>query len=78
MTGLVQPFISTVIGLARQQGAGLHSRRPIAIILAAQNTAGVYVCPSFSEPALEAFGQTLLESVTARLADQDPFFSPAS
>ena len=46
-------------------------------MLAAQNTAGVYVCPSFIDPALEAFGQTLLDAVNARLAAQDPFFSPA-
>jgi MraZ protein len=76
MTGLVQPFISTVIG-------SLDSKGRVCIpashrhILAAQNTAGVYVCPSFSEPALEAFGQTLLEAVQARLAAQDPFFSPS-
>ena len=76
MTGLVQPFISTVIG-------SLDSKGRVCIpatyrhILAAQNTAGVYVCPSFSEPALEAFGQSLLETVSARLAAQDPFFSPA-
>ena len=76
MTGLIQPFISTVIG-------SLDSKGRVCIpatyrhILASQNTAGLYVCPSFSEPALEAFGQTLLESVSARLADQDPFFSPS-
>ncbi len=39
-----------------------------------QNTAGVYVCPSFADPALEAFGQTLLDSVTERLSAQDPVF----
>jgi MraZ protein len=76
MTGLVQPFISTVIG-------SLDSKGRICIpatyrhILAAQNTSGLYVCPSFSEPALEAFGQVLLENVQARLATQDPFFSPS-
>jgi MraZ protein len=76
MTGLVQPFISTVIG-------SLDSKGRVCIpatyrhILAAQNTSGLYVCPSFSEPALEAFGQTLLEAVQARLATQDPFFSPS-
>jgi MraZ protein len=43
--------------------------------LAAQNTAGVYICPSFIDPALDAFGQSLLDSITARLASQDPFFS---
>ncbi len=46
-------------------------------ILAAQNTAGVYICPSFVDPALEAFGQSLLDDVHARLATQDPFFSTA-
>ena len=76
MTGLVQPFISTVMG-------SLDSKGRVCVpatyrhILAAQNTAGVYVCPSFVDPALEAFGQTLLDSVHARLATHDPFFSTA-
>ena len=73
MTGLVQPFISTVMG-------SLDSKGRVCIpatyrhILAAQNTAGVYVCPSFIDPALEAFGQTLLDCVTARLADPGSVF----
>jgi MraZ protein len=75
MTGLVQPFISTVIGSLDSKGR-VCIPAPYRHILASQNTAGIYVCPSFSEPALEAFGQTLLESVSARLATQDPFFSP--
>jgi len=76
MTGLVQPFISTVSG-------SLDSKGRVCVpatyrhILAAQNTAGVYVCPSFIDPALEAFGQTLLDAVHARLATHDPFFSTA-
>ena len=74
MTGGVQPFISTVIG-------SLDSKGRVCIpatyrqLLAAQNTTGVYVCPSFADPALEAFGQSLLDVVNARLANQDPFFS---
>ena len=74
MTGLVQPFISTVPG-------SLDSKGRVCIpatyrhILAAENTAGVYICPSFIDPALDAFGQSLLDSITARLASQDPFFS---
>ena len=74
MTGLVQPFISTVPG-------SLDSKGRVCIpatyrhILVAQNTAGVYICPSFIDPALDAFGQSLLDSITARLASQDPFFS---
>src|SRR3984885_14486616 len=74
MTGLVQPFISTVMG-------SLDSKGRVCIpatyrhILAAQNTSGVYICPSFVDPALEAFGQSLLDGVSTRLAAQDPFFS---
>jgi MraZ protein len=74
MTGLVQPFISTVPG-------SLDSKGRVCIpatyrhILSAQNTTGVYICPSFIDPALDAFGQTLLDSIHTRLAAQDPFFS---
>jgi MraZ protein len=74
MSGLVQPFISTVPG-------SLDSKGRVCIpatyrhLLMAQNTTGVFVCPSFIDPALEAFGQSLLDAVNARLATQDPFFS---
>ena len=74
MTGLVQPFLSTVAG-------SLDSKGRVCIpasyrhLLAQQNTAGVYICPSFIDPALDAFGQDLLDRINARLADQDPFFS---
>ena len=74
MTGLVQPFISTVAG-------SLDSKGRVCIpatyrhLLSAQNTTGVYVCPSFIDPALDAFGQELLDRINARLANQDPFFS---
>jgi MraZ protein len=74
MSGLVQPFISTVPG-------SLDSKGRVCIpathrhLLVAQNTTGVYVCPSFIDPALDAFGQDLLDRINARLANQDPFFS---
>jgi MraZ protein len=74
MSALVQPFISTLTG-------SLDSKGRVCIpaqyrqILSAQATPGVYVCPSFIDPALEAFGQTLLDTTAARLATQDPFFS---
>ena len=74
MTGLVQPFLSTVAG-------SLDSKGRVCIpasyrhLLAQQNTAGVYICPSFIDPALDAFGQDLLDRVNQRLAGQDPFFS---
>ena len=62
MTGLVQPFLSTVAG-------SLDSKGRVCIpasyrhLLAQQNTAGVYICPSFIDPALDAFGQDLLDRV---------------
>jgi len=74
MTESVLPFISTVAG-------SLDSKGRVCIpaayrqILATQNTGGVYVCPSFIDPALEAFGQSLLDDRSAKLATQDPFFS---
>src|ERR1700753_1049954 len=74
MTGSIQPFMSTVMG-------SLDSKGRVCIpatyrhLLAAQNTAGVYICPSFTDPALEAFGQDVLDRVNQRLAGQDPFFS---
>src|SRR3984885_461931 len=74
VTGLVQPFISTVAG-------SLDSKGRVCIpatyrhLLAAQNTTGVYICPSFIDPALDCFGQELLDRINTRLAGQDPFFS---
>jgi MraZ protein len=74
MTGLVQPFISTVPG-------SLDSKGRVCIpatyrhLLSAQNTTGLYICPSFIDPALDAFGQELLDRINVRLAGQDPFFS---
>jgi len=74
MTGLVQPFISTVPGSLDAKGRVCI---PAAYrhILSAQNTLGVYTCPSFIDPALDCFGQTLLDVINTRLASQDPFFS---
>src|SRR6202012_4889850 len=76
MTGLVQPFISTVMGSLDSKGRfciPATSRH----ILAAQNTQSVYVCPSFAEAALEAFGQSVIDPRHARLSTQDPFFPPS-
>jgi MraZ protein len=74
MTNL--PFQSTVMG-------SLDSKGRVCIpasfrqVLAAQNTPGVYLYPSFFEPALEGFGQSAIDALHARLAAQDPFLSPS-
>jgi MraZ protein len=74
MTGLVQPFISTVPGSLDAKGR-VCIPATYRNILSAQNTIGVYTCPSFIDPALDCFGQTLLDVINTRLAAQDPFFS---
>ncbi|MEI9994950.1 MAG: hypothetical protein WDM91_10175 [Rhizomicrobium sp.] len=74
MTSL--PFMSTVMG-------SLDSKGRVCIpatfrqVLAAQNTAGVYLYPSFVDAALEGFGQVAMDGLSARLAALDPFLSPA-
>jgi len=47
-------------------------------VLSAQGTSGVYICPSFSEAALEGFGDEVLQEFHRRQADADPFFSQAT
>jgi MraZ protein len=74
MTNL--PFQSTVMG-------SLDSKGRVCIpasfrqALAAQNTPGVYLLPSFFEATLEGFGQLTVDALHARLAAQDPFLSPS-
>lgn len=74
MTDGIQPFISTVSGTLDAKGR-VCIPSAYREILAATNTAGVYVCPSFSETALECFGADVLNAVQAKYADLDPFFS---
>jgi MraZ protein len=67
-------FISTMTG-------SLDSKGRVCIPadfrqnLSLQQTNGVYLCPSFSDPALECFGQALMDKTTERLASLDPFLS---
>src|ERR1700709_1179589 len=74
MTSL--PFMLTVLG-------SLDSKGRVCIpasfrqVLAAQNTAGLYVYPSFVDASLEGFGQDAVDGLNARLAAPDPFLSPA-
>ena len=72
----IQPFMSTVTGSLDSKGR-VCIPAPYRQILSAQSTAGVYVCPSFFEGALEGFGQSVLDALHARLSSLDPFLSPA-
>jgi MraZ protein len=68
------PFISTMTGTLDAKGRVCI---PAAFrdVLTSQNTAGVYVCPSFAEAALEGFGDEVLQEFHQRQAAADPFFS---
>jgi MraZ protein len=68
------PFISMPVGTLDKKGRvcipAIYRQ-----ILAAQSTSGVYVCPSFSEPTLECFGETVLQEFHQAQAHEDPFFT---
>lgn len=74
MSGL--PFISTIAGTLDAKGR-VCIPATYRQILATQNTIGVYVCPSFSEDALECFGDDVLQAFSNAQAELDPFFAPA-
>lgn len=67
------PFISTMTGTLDGKGR-VCIPSAYRQILAAQTMTGVYVCPSFHEPALECFGDDVLQAFNQALAAQDPFF----
>ena len=75
MAAEAQPFISTVTGTLDGKGR-VCIPAPFRDILTAQNTAGVYICPSISDPALEGFGDLVLDRFHARQSEKDPFFTP--
>jgi MraZ protein len=72
----VQPFISTMTGTLDAKGR-VCIPATFRDILTAQNTAGVYICPSFAEAALEGFGDDVLLAFHNQQAANDPFFTPA-
>jgi MraZ protein len=70
----VQPFVSTVVNKLDAKGR-VSVPAPFRQILAQQNLKGFYCFPSFVAPALEAFGETLLNEFQERLGNVDPLFS---
>ncbi len=71
------PFISTMTGTLDAKGR-VCIPAPFRDVLTAQNTAGVYICPSFAEPALEGFGEEVLQEFHQRQSASDPFFDSAT
>lgn len=71
------PFISTMTGTLDAKGR-VCIPASFRDVLTAQNTSGVYICPSFAEAALEGFGEEVLQEFHQRLAQEDPFFSQAT
>lgn len=74
MSVSAQPFISMMTGTFDKKGR-VCIPAPYRPILAAQNTNGVYVCPSFHEPALECFGDEVLQQFHLAQSQKDPFFA---
>jgi MraZ protein len=70
----VPPFVSTVVNRLDAKGR-VSIPALFRQILAQQNLHGVYCIPSFSDPALEAFGDTLLAQFQQRLEKYDPLFN---
>jgi len=75
MSAAVPLFISTMAGTLDGKGR-VCIPSSFRQILAIQNMTSVYVCPSFHEPALECFGDDVLQAFHGQLAAQDPFFAP--
>jgi len=69
-----QPFISRVTGKLDNKGR-VCIPATYRQILSAQATAGVYVCPSFHEGALECFGEDVLQTFHRLQCELDPFFA---
>ncbi len=72
---MVAGFISTPVGSLDKKGR-VCIPAPYRQILAQQSPNGVYGLPSFYEPALECFGEDVLQSFQAEIAKADPFFAP--
>jgi len=74
MSAAAQPFISMPVGSLDKKGR-ICIPAAYRQILAAQNTSGVYVCPSFHEDTLEAFGEDVLQQFHRAQSEHDPFFA---
>jgi MraZ protein len=67
-------FISTVAGTLDSKGR-VCIPAPFRDVLTEQETAGVYICPSYAKPTLEGFGEDAIRQLRERQASFDLFFS---
>jgi len=72
--GAHPPFISMPAGTLDRKGR-VCVPAMYRQTLAAQNTNGVYMCPSFYEPTLECFGEDELQRFHRAQAEEDLFFT---
>jgi len=72
--GVAHTFISRVTGKLDGKGR-VCIPASYRQILTGQETAGVYVCPSFHESALDCFGEEVLQKFSRAQAELDPFFA---
>jgi MraZ protein len=71
----MQAFLSTAVNRLDAKGR-VSVPASFRQILSQESLQGLYCIPSFSAPALEAFGAAMLAQAEARLAKYDPLFSP--
>lgn len=67
-------FISTMTGTFDSKGR-VCIPASFRDVLTAHGTAGVYICPSYHEAALDGFGEEAIRQVRQVQATLDPFFS---
>ena len=70
--GTVRTFVSTVTNKIDGKGR-VSVPAPFRQALALQGASHFYCFKSFNEPALEAYGPSLMEKIEARIGDLDPF-----
>ena len=71
---MAAPFISTMTGTLDAKGRVCIPAQ-FRDVLASHTAPNLYICPSFSEDALEGFGEDVLQAFHQKQAALDPFFS---
>jgi len=70
----VKSFISTIPGTLDGKGR-VCIPAPYRQLLSAQETPGVYLCQSLSDPAIEGFGAAVLNDLSEDLESKNPIYA---